>query len=85
MVAVKKGDATLLSIPPKKLENTGLEDTIGAIGIPVLLGMYTHVFMFNMFEYVRACHVRTCHGMFEGRAAGRKSQNSALKVPQNIK
>ena len=57
-----KGD-----IPPpfqalQILENTGLEDTIGAIWVPVRLCMYTHV---SMLKHVRTWHVLTYSNMFE--------------------
>ena len=46
-----------LTRPPKNPENTCLEDTIGAIWVPVILSMYTPVSMLK--------HVRTCRVMFE--------------------
>ena len=92
--AAIKGDITAPFRALQILENTGLKDTIGAIWVPVLSGMYTHVSMFEC--HVRTCHVRTCRVrtcmfehdvcMFEGRQAGKKNRRtSTLKVPQNLK
>ena len=45
--ATKKRDISQPFQALQILENAGLEDTIEAIWVPVLSGMYTHVSMFS--------------------------------------